>query len=325
LLDDDFTAIHTLEAQHMGERIIVIGGSAGSVRATTSIIQGLAKGIDAAVFAVIHSTPRGRNVFADVLNSSGNLSAAQAVENEPILAGRVYLAAPDRHLVVARGHLHLPRGPKEGLHRPSINVLFRSAAESYGTSVVGVLLSGMLDDGAAGLWEIAKHGGITIVQDPREAQYPSMPRNALRDAPINYMRPASQIATLLNKLASGEEAAAACNIEAEDYSERYSGFSCPDCHGPLALRSGGGPVEFRCRVGHAFSLEELLDHHTSTQERKLYEAILALEEGAGLAEFAINGAPPETREALRKEADQLREHAAAIRRMIEERTVSSVE
>ena len=308
----------------MSQRIVAIGGSAGGLEAAITIVQGLAENLEAAVFLVIHSGPREHTSLGEILSRNGRLPAKQAIEDEPIVPGRIYLASPDRHLVIARGHLHLPRGPKEGLHRPSINVTFRSAAESYGSCVIGVVLSGMLDDGAAGLWEIAKRGGVTIVQDPEEAVYSSMPLTALREAPINYKRPAGEIAPLVNQLVLGGEVVPARNLKPEESVERYSGFSCPECHGPLFLRSGG-PVEFRCRVGHAFSLKDLMDDHTSVQERRLYEAILALEEGAGLAEFAVADAKPENREALRKEADQLRAHAAAIRSMIEERSVSALD
>jgi two-component system chemotaxis response regulator CheB len=304
----------------MNERIVVIGGSAGSLTVATTIVRGLMEGLNAAIFLVTHGAPRERNFTADLLDREGRLPARQATEGEHIEPGRIYLSAPDRHLVIARGHLHLPRGPKEGMNRPSINVTFRSAAESYGNRVVGVLLSGMLDDGAAGLWEIAKHGGVTIVQDPDEAVYPSMPRTALREVPINYKRPAAEIAALLNQLASGEDVRRDSYFKPEDFVERYSGISCPECRGPLSVHDMG-PVEFRCRVGHAFSLKKLIEDHTSAQENKLYEAILVLEEGAGLAEFAMKDAAPESRPALKKEADQLREHAAAIRRMIEERPV----
>ena len=259
--------------------------------------------------------------MADRLSKETRLQVKLADEGDEIVNGRVYLAIPDRHLVIARDHLHLPRGPKEGLQRPSINVTFRSAAQSFDRGVVGILLSGMLDDGAAGLWEIARHGGVTVVQDPDEAAYPSMPRTALREVPINYTRPASEIAPLVNQIVAGGEVMPAKNFKPEDYIERYSGISCPECHGPLSIRSGG-PLEFRCRVGHAFSLKNLIDDHTSVQEKKLYEAILALEEGAGLAEYAMSDAAPESRAALQKEAAQLRTHADTIRRMIEERSVT---
>ncbi len=303
--------------------IIVIGGSAGSLDAAKQIAASLKPGLPAAVFVVIHGPPRQRNFLADVLNRVGPLPACQAVESQAILPGRIYVPVPDRHLVLGQDHLHVTRGPKEGLQRPSINVTFRSAARVYGRRVVGVLLSGMLDDGASGLWEIARHGGVTIVQDPQEALFPSMPVSALRDVPVDYQLQAATIGPLLSGLVLGEhvvENTAALRWHLDP--ERFSGFTCPECHGPLS-EVQPKPPEFRCRVGHQFPLRTLISEHTSAQERKLYEAILALEEGAELAEYAMeHGDGDEARrEELRKEAAQLRHHAASIRKFLEERVV----
>jgi two-component system chemotaxis response regulator CheB len=226
---------------------------------------------------------------------------------------------------LAENHVHISRGPKEGLQRPSINVTFRSAARSYGKRVIGVLLSGMLDDGASGLWEIARQGGVTIVQDPDEARFPSMPVNALRDAPVDFRVRAAEIAPLLRSLVSG--GAVPHQIEALRQSvdaARFSGFSCPECQGPL-WEEPGELHEFRCRVGHVFPLKTLISEHTATQERKLYAAILALEEGAELAEYAMDKAGDARRAALRTEAAQLRSHAAGIRKLMEERLTPPVD
>lgn len=278
----------------------------------------------AAVFVVTHLSPRAKSFLPEILGSRGSLPAREASEEEAIKAGRIYLAPPDRHLLIGKDHIHLTRGPKEGLHRPSINVTFRSAAATCGSRVIGILLSGMLDDGAAGLWEIANRGGITIVQDPAEAQFPSMPLNAVQDAIVHYRLPVAEMGQLINRLIHGEETANDAEaVEMERQVGRFSGFTCPECRGPL-YETGPGPVEFRCRVGHILSLKTLLDEHTSTQERKLYEAIVTLEEGADLAEYTaarING--PE-RDSLKREAEQLRHHAATIRKVVEERTMPGV-
>ena len=248
----------------------------------------------------------------------------QASEGEPIQNGRIYVTPPDRHLVINEDRIHLSRGPKEGLQRPSINVAFRSAAASCGSRVVGVLLSGMLDDGAAGMWEIGKRGGVTIVQDPAEAHFPSMPLNALNDAAVHHVLPVSEIGPTLTRLTEEEVVSTMRGNESRSRElKRFSGFTCPECRGPLY--ENGRASEFRCRVGHILSLKTLFDEHTSTQERKLYEAVVALEEGADLAERMAQDQNGVEYEELNKESEQLRRGAEMIRRLIEERVMPSAD
>jgi two-component system chemotaxis response regulator CheB len=234
------------------------------------------------------------------------------------------VAPPDRHLIVSEDHIHLSRGPKEGLQRPSINVTFRSAAAGYGPRVMGVLLSGMLDDGAAGIWEIGRRGGVTIVQDPSEAEFPSMPLNALNDAKVHHTLTVSEMGPMLVRLLREEVSLTSHGQKVSERAmDRFSGFTCPECRGPLY--ENGRPAEFRCRVGHVLSLKTLFDEHTSTQERKLYEAIVALEEGADLAERMATVTNGDGHDDLRKEAEQLRRSAGVIRKLIEERAMPSAE
>ncbi|MBV9081442.1 MAG: chemotaxis protein CheB, partial [Acidobacteriaceae bacterium] len=291
-----------------------------------TIVSRLPVELPAAIFVIIHTSPREKSFLPEILNGKGGLPVATAKEGDRIEPGRIYVAPPDRHLMIAENHIHVRRGPKEGLHRPSINVTFRSAAMRYGPKVIGVLLSGMLDDGAAGLWDIGNRGGVTIVQDPSEAQFPSMPLNALRDVYIDYRLTAANIADILPWLVSGEETPDKEEAMSSDvHYDRFSGFTCPECHGPLYENTGPGPVEFRCRVGHILSLKTLLDEHTSAQERKLYEAILALEEGADLAMYTATRVDQAQQESLKREAEQLRRHAGAIKKLLEEREMTTVE
>jgi len=300
--------------------IVTIGGSAGSISVLEEIIAALPANLEACLIIVVHLAPRDRNVLPEIFANKSRLPVMQALNGDRIQPGRIYTAPPDRHLLIADDHIHLARGPKEGLHRPSINVTFRSVAARYGPRVVGVLLSGMLDDGAAGLWEIGNRGGITIVQNPREAQYPSMPLNALQDAIVNYQLNGSEIGPLIGRIVRGEEAPQTARASGEEnVTDAFSGFRCPECDGPLFELRKPGPIEFRCRVGHLMPLKTLLHEGTSNQERRLYQAMLALLEGADLAEFAANRAAEIDREALRGEAAQLRGHAETIRRLIEER------
>lgn len=297
--------------------IAVIGGSAGSLDVLKTIVRDLPADHPGTIFAVIHQPARGGHYVSDIIARCSLLPVIPAKKDQRVEAGKIYMAAPDCHLVVGRGHIHVTRSPKEGLHRPSINVTFRSAAAAYRDRVVGVLLSGMLDDGASGLWEIARNSGVTVIQDLTEAEFPSMPLSAFQDAPVNFQLRAAEIGPKLAQLAAGiDDSDERKSAERADASQRFSGFTCPECRGPLYERADA-PHDFQCRVGHRFPLKTLLDEATETQERKLYEAIVALEEGADIAELAHarglgNG------DVLR-EAGQLREHAAAIRKLVENR------
>jgi two-component system, chemotaxis family, protein-glutamate methylesterase/glutaminase len=210
-------------------------------------------------------------------------------------------------MIIGSDHLHLTRGPKEGLHRRRIDVTFRSAATAHGRRVIGVLLSGILDDGAAGMWEIARNGGATIVQDPSEALFPSMPLNAFEDAPIQFRSRTPEIAGLIVSLVEGE-VVPQVEPKNDDMEEggQFSGFTCPECRGPLFVTKRK-PAEFVCRVGHALPLRTLLEEHLSTQERKLYEAVVALEEGADLREYS-------SRQLVGVQSEELKEEAAQVRR-----------
>src|SRR5262249_5475643 len=296
--------------------IIVLGGSAGSLEGLRAAIQGLPHDFSGVACVVLHLAARGPSALDKLLWRWNSLPASFPQSDQPVRSGHIYIAPPDRHLIIGRDHVHLSRGPREGLHRPSINVTFRSAAAAYRERVVGVLFSGLLDDGAAGLWEIARRGGVTIIQDLSEARFPSMPSAALGATPLNYQLRSEEMGPMLAKLASGTEIPQMQHpLPKTEQSDTFSGFTCPECRGPL-YRSSGTPVEFRCRVGHVFGLESLVEDSLSTRERKMYEAIVALEEGADLAEFVARK-QPNRNGTLRSEAAQLRKQASEIRRLIE--------
>jgi two-component system chemotaxis response regulator CheB len=183
--------------------IVVIAGSAGSMEAMQQILQVLPADLLAAVFVVMHLTPSVKSYLAQILGRRAQMAYGEAADGDRIEHGRVYVAQPDRHLVVANDHIHLTRGPKEGLHRPSINVTFRSAAMTHGPRVIGIVLSGLLDDGAAGLWDIAQEGGTTIVQDPEDAAFPSMPLNAIEGARVDFRLKAAEMGGIVTGLVNG--------------------------------------------------------------------------------------------------------------------------
>lgn len=282
--------------------IIVIGASAGGVEAITKLVKRLPKDLPAAVFVVVHIPPDGSSVLARILNRAGSLRAAAARDREAIEPGRIYVARADCHLLVKRGYVRLVRGPKENNVRPAIDPLFRTAARSYGARVVGVVLSGTLDDGTAGLLAIKSRGGTAIVQDLEEALFQGMPQSALENAAVDYCLSVDDIAAALARLAhekverEKEEAMsdemeeeadiAEFNLNAikrEDRPGVPSQFTCPECHGVLFEIDEHGLLRFRCRVGHAYSSETLLADQSTMLEDALWTALRSLEENIALA------------------------------------------
>jgi chemotaxis response regulator CheB len=181
-------------------RIIVIGGSAGSLSALRVITGEFPADFGAAIFVVAHTSPHFPTDLPKILSLEGRLAVRYAIDQEPVAPGRIYVAPPDEHMVLERGRVRLQRSPKDPWNRPAINILFRSAAAAYGNSVAGVILSGMLFDGTAGLWEIKNAGGIAIVQEPDDAEYPDMPSNALQNVQVDYCLPAGKIGSRLIEL-----------------------------------------------------------------------------------------------------------------------------
>lgn len=184
----------------MTEKILVIGGSAGSIEPLIQVVHGLPPDLAAAVFVVMHLPPWHDSQLPEILSRGGSLRAIHPAPRQPIEPGIVYVAPPDFHIVIKGSAIELWHGPKEDRHRPSINVLFRSAAVEFRERVIGTILSGSLDDGATGIHWIKEYGGVTIVQDPHTAKFPSMPAEALRNAHIDYTLKPTEIAPLLIRL-----------------------------------------------------------------------------------------------------------------------------
>jgi two-component system chemotaxis response regulator CheB len=282
--------------------IIVIGASAGGVEVLGSLVSGLPADFPAAVFVVVHFPAQSPSVLPRILTRAGPLPAAHARHNEVIEPGRIYVATPDCHLLVHPGVVHVVRGPRENHCRPAIDPLFRSAALAYGPRVVGVILSGVLGDGTAGLLSVKQRGGVTIVQDPADALFPEMPRNAMEYVKVNYVLPRTDIAPTLVRLAhetvvDGPAAAASegqrqevalaevamATIETEKRSGTPSVFGCPECGGTLWELEDGELLRFRCRTGHAFSSDSLFTVQSEALEGALWAALRGLEENAALA------------------------------------------
>jgi two-component system, chemotaxis family, protein-glutamate methylesterase/glutaminase len=291
-----------------GHDIIVVGASAGGVEALAKLVSGLPADLPAALFIVHHFPPHSISVLPQILGRSGPLPAAHARSGEPIETGRIYVAPPNHHLLLVPGKIHLARGPRENGHRPAVDPLFRTAARTYGPRVVGVILTGTLDDGTAGLLAIKQRGGKAVVQDPDEALYDGMPRSAVENVDVDVVISLSEIAGVLARLAEEpvvggrspmsdemEEEAKIAELDPEvldsdDHPGSPSSFGCPECGGALWELRNQDLIRFRCRVGHAYGAESLIVHQTQSLETAMWTALRALEEKASLSRQMIDRA-----------------------------------
>ncbi|HVF90679.1 MAG TPA: chemotaxis protein CheB [Blastocatellia bacterium] len=303
-----------------GHDIIVIGASAGGIDALVKLVADLPADLPASIFVVVHVSPNSPSLLPAILSRRGVLPASHPADGEEIKPGMIYVAPPDQHLLVKSNIIKLTRGAKENRNRPSVDSLFRSASRVYGPRVIGVILSGTLDDGTAGLLGIKARGGTAVVQDPEDALYNGMPRSAIENVDVDYVLPVSEIASTLVRLAREQVSVAKeypsmdkKDIEA-DAAEldmtamrnmnklgNPSDFSCPDCSGVLIEVEEEGLLRFRCRVGHAYSSESLIAGQSEAVEQAMWIALRSLEEKADF---------------LRKIAEKLgsREHFGSARR-----------
>ncbi|MCP2248437.1 chemotaxis protein CheB [Lentzea aerocolonigenes] len=286
----------------MRKDLVVVGASAGGVEALRQLVAALPRDLPAAVVVVLHMPAGGSSALPAILARSGPLPTATAQDGADLRNAHVYVARPDHHVVVQDGVLRLSRGPTENGHRPAINTLFRSAALARGSSVIGVILSGALDDGTAGMAAIKSRGGLAVVQDPADAIYPGMPESVLQHVEVDHVLPVVRIGPLLARLA-GQHADAIAPEPASDtlltevaVSQDDSGaaygdiprigsptnFTCPDCSGSLVEIPGEG-VQYRCLVGHAWTADALMDAYGGTLERAMWTALRTLDEKASLA------------------------------------------
>jgi two-component system chemotaxis response regulator CheB len=281
--------------------IIVVGASAGGVEALTTLVRGLPEDLPAALFVVLHIPPYIESHLAAILNHRGPLPATDAVHGAAIAPGHIYVAPPDHHLLVRDGHVELTRGPRENSSRPAVDPLFRSAARAYGPRVVGIVLSGALGDGSAGLMAIAARGGVTVVQDPQEALFEGMPRTALKYVRVDHVLPVRQIPALLGRLAREPVAKKGTPTmsdieeimpqlvhrdftaqERDERSEQTTVYTCPECGGTLWQVDHQGLVQFNCHVGHAYAPESLLGEMSEDLEAALWRCVRMLTEKATL-------------------------------------------
>jgi two-component system chemotaxis response regulator CheB len=285
------------------EAVIVVGASAGGVEALSALVADLDEDLGAALLVVLHVAPT-ESALPRILERAGRLPAEHPADRAPLVANRIYVAPPDRHLLAGRDRVRVVRGPQENGHRPAIDPLFRSAAVSFGPRTVAVILSGSLDDGAAGCAAVSRHGGTVIVQDPDEATYASMPLNAIAadhpEAVVPLARIGAAVKEGVERATSlpfeepkDEQDAAEVEFAEFEFDTRLgtrlgkeSPFSCPTCGGVLRQTPSAGEDDaprFRCRVGHAFGADSLLHAQSETLDDALWVALRALQERAELS------------------------------------------
>jgi two-component system chemotaxis response regulator CheB len=281
----------------VSRNIVVMGASAGGVEALRTVLGSVPRDLPASVLVVLHLSPDHRSVLPQILGSAGALPASHAKDGESLEHGRVYVAPPDHHLVVDDGVVRLTRSPREGGHRPAIDTLFRTAARFHGARVIGVVLSGSLDDGTAGLVAVKHRGGVAVVQDPRDALCGDMPRSALENVEVDHCLPAAEIGNLIGRLTREAvvlhspippllqqevDIALERNSQSESPPGNPSEFACPSCGGVLNEVHDGNVLRFRCRVGHAYGLASLSADQQDKVEVALWAALRALEDQIAL-------------------------------------------
>ncbi|HEU5442167.1 MAG TPA: chemotaxis protein CheB [Ktedonobacterales bacterium] len=336
-----------------GHDIVVVGASSGGIEALSLLMSTLPADLPAAVFVVQHVSPQWPSRLPQILSRQGSLPANHPDDGEAFQPGRVYVAPPDHHLLVEDGRVRVSLGPKENLFRPAVDALFRSAALAHGSRVIGVVLTGALDDGTAGLWAVKHHGGVAVVQDPDEAQHASMPENAMEYVEVDHCLPVAEIGPLLGCLAreeapatdpvavaartrlatayvslmTGSAKAGAQGIKMADTQGPLeegvlSGYVCPECKGPLWEIHENRLLRFRCRIGHAFSRDSLLAGQSEALDKALWMAYETLCENALATERWARRSRGHRQShvaaQLKERARLQRRRAERLRRIIEE-------
>lgn len=292
------------------DRVVAIGASAGGVEAVARLVAALPARFPAAVLVTVHVSASTPSVLPAILARAGRLPAAAAANGESVVPGRIYVAPPDRHLVVRGGRVWSDRGPREHHSRPAVDPMFRSVAAECGERAIGVVLTGALDDGTAGLIAIKRAGGVAVVQDPDTALHRGMPASAAAHVDVDALLPLEGIAPYLVSVVGsrphpdGRHEGATMEHESDAEQVAHppaphphppagaipSAFSCPDCGGVLWEVDDSGFVRYRCRIGHAFTSETLQQTQAEAVDGALSAALRALEERAALSRRMADGA-----------------------------------
>ena len=316
--------------------LVVIGASAGGVGALLELAASLPAAFSAPVCVVLH-VGNNHSIMPELLANRGRLRAVHARDGDALVPGRIFIAPPDNHLLVEDGRLRLTRGPRENHTRPAVDPLFRSAALSWGARCIGVILTGYLDDGTAGLAAVKLRQGTTVVEDPATAYQPSMPRSALENVEVDFCVPVQEIGPLLARLVARpvpEDAPAPdrlvheveINMGSDDKDKLAaiaapSSLTCPDCGGALWELNEQRPLRYRCHTGHAFTARTLEHAQAEAGELALRSSVRALAEREMLVRRMAHvseatGDLPQA-EAGRRHADRLRAQIDALRAFTE--------
>jgi two-component system chemotaxis response regulator CheB len=323
--------------EKMRRDLVVIGASAGGIDAVRAILAALPRELPASVCVVLHTSADSPGILDRIFAGVGTLRAVAVEGTERMRPGTIYVPPPDHHLVVAPSTVSATRGPRENRFRPAIDPLFRSAAQAYGPRVIGVILTGGLDDGTAGLWAVKRMGGVAVVQDPDDALVPSMPRSALAHVAVDHCAPLADIASLITRLATediaeqgGYTVPETMKTEVKIANEEQSleagveqlgepsTYACPECHGVLLAMKEGDRVRFRCHTGHAYSSESLITEFDDAIDAALWNAVRALQEKVilirSLAEHAREKHDAGLAEALLERAHDAYRKSEQVRR-----------
>jgi len=323
---------------NQGRNIVVIGTSAGGVETLPQLFEDFGPDIGAAFFVVLHVQPDARSYMPLLLSRAGRLPAQHAEDGQKIEAGRIFIAPPDHHILIEKGRMRLSHGPKENRHRPAIDPLFRTAAEIYGPRVIGIVLTGTMDDGTMGLRAIKDAGGTTIVQEPSDALYPDMPRSAMQIVQPDFVSSVEEMRSLLPRLIGGPVKEKVMKrfkdkgmkpenkkIKPGEKINKDMGppsmFVCPECNGPLWEMQDRKAILFRCMVGHSYAPQNLFSAQKEELERALWIALRALEERIALQHKLADRAQGKERSSSGKyfmaKAQENSEHAKVIREILE--------
>jgi two-component system chemotaxis response regulator CheB len=318
--------------------IITVGASAGGVETLTKLVAGLPADLPASVFVVQHLSPAAPSALAAILAGRGPLRVETATDHQEFQPRAIYVAPPDHHLMVDRSYMYITRGPRENHTRPAVDPLFRSAAVVHGPHVIGVVLSGTLDDGTAGLTAIKRCGGVAVVQDPKDALYPDMPQNALdANEDVDYCVDMSKLPALLTRLSREPPGPPVTppgilltEVEisrtAEGGTARLNEIgdlvplTCAECRGPLWQIKDERIVRFRCREGHSYTSKALASTLSEGVERSLWVAVQAMDERVRmlsyLASYERQKGRERAAESFVEQAKKASGHADRLRQLL---------
>lgn len=324
----------------LGKRnIVVIGSSAGGIDALRSLFSGLPSDTSASFFVTQHLSAQSPSMLDRILQKHTGMHVTFAEDRQLLMPNTVYIAAPDRHLMIEGDRVRVTRGPRECRARPAVDVLFRSAAIAYGPRVIGVILTGALDDGTAGLWQIKDRQGLAFVQDPGEAGYSSMPDSAIEHVEVDCVGTIETLAAEISRALMSEVPIPAVDEPSERQRienlialegngmqagvmdlGKVSKYTCPECHGVLVQIEEGNLTRFRCHTGHAYSLASLHVEVNEAIDKGLWDAIRAIEERILLleqrADLADAHGDPANAGRMRADADQAKKKYQPLRELV---------